>query len=174
MAFPLLFSGFLAAMQAAGAIIDYNTTKHSQGLINKGRELENAAFNTNLEAIKTESEEQSLMEMQQLRKNIGTQIATNAARGNNSGQGSSILGIQSSISNANADERARRINLLSKEANLRASNVLSGLHTAQSETELGQKMTSRLFNSIPASGLFDAFAGSPLGKKWGFGLGEVK
>jgi hypothetical protein len=45
--------------------------------------------------------------------------------------------------------------LLSKEAQLRANNVLSGLHTAQSETQLGQSITSEIFNTLPVSSLFD-------------------
>lgn len=162
--------GFLMAMEAAGLIFDYANVQNEKKMIQVGRNLEKAAIETNLEAVRLESNEASLNAMKQLRQNLGSQIATQAARGTRSGVGTALSLSQTSISNFNADERARRMNLLSKEANLRASNVLSGLHTLQSETQLGQAFTGRVLNQLPISSTFKQFQKSELGKKWGFGM----
>ena len=169
-----IFSGALLAFQAAGLVTDYRATKSSQKLIQQGRALEQASIDTNLEAIRLESSEASLAEMKQLRQNLGTQMAMQAARGNAPGAGSSVTMANASIGAFNTDERKRRMNLLAKEANLRASNILSGLHSLQSETQLGQALTSRIINTLPVSSAADSFRNSSLGKKWGFGLEEVK
>jgi hypothetical protein len=170
MALPYL--GFLLGMQAAGSIVDWKNTKNQQKLIGMGRELEKASIETNLEAIKLESAEASLAEMKELRQNIGTQIATQAARGTSSGAGSALTLQQKSVASFNQDERTRRMNLLSKEGQLRAQNVLSGLHTLQSETQLGQNLTKRIFDNIPLSAGFQEFRKSDLAKSFGFGLEE--
>lgn len=166
------FSAFLLSMQAAGLIINYSQQKTQKKLIEAGRQLDEAAFQTNLEALRLESNEASLAELQKLRQNIGTQIAANAAKGTDSGAGSAFFAMQKSEGAFNADERVRRFNLLAKEANLRAQKVLSGLHTLQSETQLGQAMTSQLFDKIPLSSSFDMLRRSSFVKKW-FGE-EVK
>jgi len=168
MALPYL--GFLVAMQAAGTIIDWSQTKSKQKLINIGRQLEAASFESNLEAVKLESSQASLSEMKDLRQNLGSQIAMQAARGTATGAGSALTLQQKSISTASQDERTRRLNLLSRESGLRAGNVLSGLHTLQSETQLGQQLTKRVIGNIPVSAAYKEFSQSSLGKKWGFGL----
>lgn len=148
-----MFEAFLLSMQASGLIIDYSQNRSQQKFIRLGRDLEQSAIDTNLQAIKTESAEASLAEMKELRQNIGTQIANNAARGTSSSAGSALTASNKSIENFNADERSRRMNLLAKEANLRASGVLSGLHTLSSETQLGQQLTKGLFENLPTYGL---------------------
>lgn len=162
-------TAFLLSMQAAGLVIGLNESRTKQGLINQGRQLEKAALDTNLEALNLEYNESSINAMRQLRANLGTQIATNAARGTRQGAGTSLSQTTRSISNYNSDEQARRMNMLAKEANLRANNVLSGLHTLESETQLGRE-TAKMFEAIPASSAFDRFSRTSLGKKWGFGL----
>lgn len=148
---------FLLSMSAAGALFNISQAKQSQKLIQQGRDLEQAAFETNFEALRTQSAESSLEAMQSLRENVSNQIAINAARGVSSGAGSAQANIQASERTFGKDEQSRRINLLSKENELRAANVLSGLHTLQSETELGQSLTSKIFNAIPVSSLIDRF-----------------
>ncbi len=166
----LPFAGILLAFQAAGTIIDYRNTRNQKKMIDQGRALEKAALDANLEAIKLQSGEESIASMQELRKNLGSQIATNAARGTASNAGTAFTMSNKSIGSFNADERIRRFNLLSKEANLRAQDVLSGLHTLQSETQLGQAFTSRLIDKLPVSSAFDTFKRSSIAKQWGFGL----
>lgn len=173
---------FLLSMQAAGAIVSSVQASKSQKYIQMGRELENAALETNLEAIRAESAESSLQELKQLRKNVATQITMNAARGVASGAGSAQTALQSSERNYLDDERIRRMNLLARESELRASNVLSGLHTLSSETMMGQSLTSKIFDTIPIAGLFEKFANKkqkvlkssiPSINKSGFGLDQV-
>jgi hypothetical protein len=83
-------TGILLAMQAAGMITDYSQTRRQQGLIRAGREIEQAQYEANLEALRAQTEQESLASMQQLRSNIGTQIAVQAARGTSSAAGSSV------------------------------------------------------------------------------------
>lgn len=150
-------SAFLMAMQAAGLVTSFFGAKSQQKTIQLGKKLEDAQFSTNMEAIKLESQQASLDEMKQVRQNIGSQIAVNAARGNRGG--SSVAGIREAGQNLAQDEKTRRMNLLAKESELRAGHILSGLHTAQSETQLGQSLLKDMFNTIPVSSLFSSAGG---------------
>lgn len=167
----LPLTGILLGMQAAGMIVDYTQTRRQQGLIQAGREIEQAQYEANLEALRAQSAQESLYSMQQLRANIGTQIAVQAARGTSTAAGTAVSLRTASQSAFQQDERTRRMNLLAKEADLRASNVLSGLHTTASESQLGQAMAGRFLNMIPLSSLAGGLMGST--KKGGFGLGEI-
>ena len=144
-------TAFLLSMQAAGLVSSIFGAKSQQKYIQLGRKLEQEQYTTNLQALKLQSSEDSLAEMKQLRQNIGTQIATQAARGNRGG--SSYAGINKSVNSFDSDERTRRMNLLAKESELRANHVLSGLHSLQSETQLGQSLTSTFLNSIQTTSL---------------------
>jgi len=144
-------SAFLLSMQAAGLVTSFFGAKSQQKTIELGRKLENAQFSTNMEAIKLESAQGSLAEMKDVRQNISSQIAVNAARGNRGA--SSVAGINETAHNFADDERTRRMNLLAKESELRAGHILSGLHTAQSETQLGQSLLKDIFNTIPITSL---------------------
>lgn len=155
-------TAFLLSMQAAGLVTSLYGKQSQFKMIQTGRQLEQEQFTTNLEALRLESAQSSLNELKQVRQNIGAQIVANAARGNRGG--SSVLGIQKSVSNFNSDERTRRMNLLAKESQLRAANVLSGLHTLQSESELGQSMLKEFLNTIPVSSGIDSLFKSGKGK----------
>lgn len=147
-------SAFLLSMQAAGLVSSAFSYKNKMQTIETGRKLEQEQFTTNLQAIRLQSDQQSLNEIRQVRKNIGSQIAANAAMGRSGG--SAYSGIAETSRSYNEDERTRRLNLLAKESELRAGNVLSGLHTLQSETQLGQALTSQILNTIPTTSLFDS------------------
>jgi hypothetical protein len=134
-----------AAMSAAGAIVDIFQTGNQQKIIRLGRKVEHAAFETNMAALELQTTEASLDEMVELRKVIGSQIAMNAARGTASGAGSAVAVMGESFATFEKDERVRRINLLSKQATLRAGDTLSGLKQLTSETQLGQALTKRIF-----------------------------
>jgi hypothetical protein len=175
--------GFLLAMQAAGAIYNINEARGQHKLIQTGRNLEQAQFQANMEALRVESSEASLNELQQLRQNIGMQIVINAARGTSTANGSAARSLYNSEQTYGKDEKARRLNLLTKQNQLRAGNLLSGFQTLQSETKLGQSLTDQIFNRLPISGLADKFGtslnnslegiGTFVGKKAGFGLNTV-
>lgn len=162
------FSGanaWLIGLQAGGLILETIDTKHRFEMIQQGRRLEKAAFESNLETLRAQSSEASLVAMQDLRENISNQIAINAARGVSGGAGSALSATNKSFNNFAKDERARRMNLLAKENELRAGDVLSGLHTLQSETELGQKLQKDIFEVV--SGDVQSFGGT-------FGGGKKK
>lgn len=144
-------TAFLLAMQAGGLVTSIYGAKSQEQYIKLGRKLEQEQYSTNLEAIRLQSSKSSLDEMKELRQNIGSQIAIQAARGNRGG--SSYAGINKAASNFNNDERTRRMNLLARESELRANHVLSGLHSLQSETQLGQSITSSVLNTIPTTSL---------------------
>jgi len=148
-------TAFLLSMQAAGMVTSLFGAKSQDKYIKLGRQLEQGQYDTNLKAIKLQSAESSLDEMKQLRQNIGTQIAVSAAKGS---RGSvSYTGIKQSSANFDSDERTRRMNLLAKESELRANHVLSGLHSLQSETELGQSLTKTFLNTVQTSTLLGQF-----------------
>lgn len=151
-------TAFLFAMQAAGLVTSIMGAKSQQRTIKLGRQLEQEQFTTNMQAIKLQSAEASLDEMKQVRQNIGSQIAFNAARGNRGG--SSYGGINETTKNFENDERKRRMNLMAKESELRSANILSGLHTAQSETRLGQSLMSDVLNTLPVSSAWDSLLSS--------------
>lgn len=144
-------TAFLLSMQAAGLVSSLFGSRSQGEYIKLGRKLEQEQFSTNLQAIKLQSAEDSLAEMKQLRQNIGTQIVNQAVKGNRGG--SSYAGINESSKNFNDDERNRRMNLLAKESELRANHVLSGLHSLQSETQLGQSLTSTFLNTLQTTSL---------------------
>lgn len=174
---------FLLSMQAAGALFDISQAKAKTDLIKQGRQLEQAAFETNMEALRAQNSEESLEALHRVRENVASQIVTNAARGTASGAGSAFTSIQKSTQNYGKDEQVRRLNLLTKENELRANNVLSGLHTLQSETEVGQSLTGQIFKRLPIAGLAKKFGpalgeklegiGTFVGKKGGFGLNTI-
>ncbi len=168
--FPL--AGILLGMQAAGMIIDYTQTRRQQGLIQAGREIEQAQYEANLEALRAQTAQESLASMQQLRQNIGTQIAVQAARGTSSAAGTAVSLRQSSMQAYSQDEQVRRMNQLAKEADLRAGNVLSGLHALSSQTQLGQAMQQRFLNMIPLSSLVGGL-GKSAQKTTKFGMMEI-
>lgn len=163
--FPL--AGILLGMQAAGIIVDYTQTRRQKGLIQAGREIEQAQYEANLEALRAQTAQQSLSAMQQLRQNIGTQIAVQAARGTSTSAGSALTLRQSSMKAFSQDEQVRRMNQLAKEADLRAGNALSGLHALSSETQLGQAMTGRFLNLIPLSSMMTNLGGKQKTTKFG-------
>jgi len=144
-------TAFLLSMQAAGLVSSIFGAKSQQKYIKLGRQLEQEQFTTNLQAIKLQSAEASLDEMKQLRQTIGSQIAIQATRGNRGG--SSYAGISEASHNFDSDERTRRMNLLAKESELRANHVLSGLHSLQAETQLGQSLTKDILNSLQTTSL---------------------
>lgn len=158
---------FLLAMQAAGMVVDYIGTR---GQIEQGRmgaKLEQAGIEANLQLTRLQSADESVNAMKELRQNLGTQAVMFASRGT---RGNPISAV-TSVGNFQADERTRRMNLLGKEANLRAGKILSGLHQLTSETQLGQSMTNRFLQNIPSNPEVWNKAGASVGKA--FGLTEL-
>lgn len=146
-------TAFLLSMQAAGLVTSIFGARSQDKYIKIGRKLEQEQFETNLQALKLQSAEASLDEMKQLRQNIGTQIVSQAAKGNRGAV--SYAGINQSSNAFDSDERTRRMNLLAKESELRANHVLSGLHSLQAETQLGQSITSTFLNSLQTTTLLN-------------------
>lgn len=148
-----LSMGFLLAWQAAGTamqLFDYNQRKK---LSRVGRDLEHEGVLANIELAKTQTAQESVESMQTLRQNLGSQMAVQAARGTASNVGSAFFISQKSIGEFNKDERTRRLNLLAREAELRAGDVLSGLHQLDTETQMGQSVTKSIMDSLPISQL---------------------
>ena len=146
-----LTMGILGAMQGVGMVTSIFSAHQNEKLIKLGRKLEQAQFETNMQAIQTASMSESVDEMIALRKNIGSQVVSAAVRGNKAG---AAIGIGESLSNFESDERKRRMNLLMNENELRAGNVLSSLNLLKSETQLGQSLISGLFDTVPTTSLF--------------------
>lgn len=143
----------LLAMQAAGMVTDWLAARDQIKMGRLGAQMQQAGINASLAKTRLESEDSALEAMRSLRQTIGSQIAISAARGTKTGAGSAFSITSDSISKFNSDSRARRMNLLAKEANLRAAGVLNGLHQLESETQIGQSMTKRFTDNFPASSL---------------------
>lgn len=141
----------LLAMQAAGMIIDWTASRNQQRLTDIGSNVEQAGIEANIQQTRLEAEESSLQSMQALRKNLGTQIATYAARGTALGAGSSLASITESVSNFNADERTRRMNLMSQENSLKSGAAIKRLQNMSESSKLWQGFASRTFNRFPSS-----------------------
>lgn len=141
------FTMLMLSMQAAGVVTSLWSAHSADKQIKQGRQLEKAAIDMNLEAVNYEYQESSLASMQALRKNLATQAVMQAARGGATGTEGAVVSAQKSISASGADQEAKRMRMLAKEADLRAANVLSGLHTLQSETELGRQVSKGLFEA---------------------------
>lgn len=173
MALPIL----LLAAQASGMIVDYFGTRNQIRMGRMGRSVEEAGINASIEMTRAESEEASVAAMQNLRQTLASQAAIFAARGTRAGVGSALTISEGSVGEFNQDEKARRMNLLAREAQLRAGNVLSGLHQLTSETQLGQSMTKRWFDKIPTDPtVFKAFGkkiGDDFKSTFGFGMTPV-
>lgn len=161
---------FLLAMQAAGMIVDYIGQRGQIEMGRMGQKLEEAGIDANLSQTRLESADASLQAMKKLRQNLGSQAVLMAARGNSMAGSGAIIGNES-IGNFQSDERTRRMNLLNKEAGLRAGKVLSGLHQLTSETQLGQSLTKRFFDKLPTDPEVWKKTGSAVKK--GFGFTEI-
>tara|TARA_R110000850_G_scaffold32083_9_gene87920 strand:- start:669 stop:1175 length:507 start_codon:yes stop_codon:yes gene_type:complete len=164
------FTLFLLSMQAAGVVTSLWSSQGAQKQIQQGRAMEKAGIEMNMAANNYEFEESSLASMKALRQNLGTQAVMQAARGVGTGTELTVGKVQDSISSQKGDQEARRMRMLSREAELRASNVLSGLHTMQSETQLGQSLSKDLFE-VASTGIrqFEGESQNALSSKFGFG-----
>lgn len=165
MAIPILL-----AMQAAGMVVDYMGKSQQIAMGRIGTQMEQASINANIELTRAQSAEASVANMKSLRQTMGAQAAYMAARGTRSNAGSAAVLSSESIGNFNSDERTRRMNLLSREAELRAGNVMSGMHQLSSETQLGQSLSKRFFEGLPISGAFDKAGNISSGLKSVFGM----
>jgi len=141
----------LLAMQAAGMVTDYLGTKNQQRLAAYGEAVNQAGIEANINQTRLETEDASLQAMRNLRKNIGSQIAVNAARGTKSGAGSALNNINESFANFNADERVRRLNLLGKENQLRGGAAISRLQNMTENTKLWNSFGQRSMQRFPTS-----------------------
>lgn len=147
-------------MFAAGTALDIFQTKQQKKMLRMGYDVEQAGLQSSLEAVRLQSAQDSLQSMVNLRKTIGSQIAMNVAKGTSTSAGSALqIGLHS-ISEYYNDEQSRRINLLQKENQLRAQGVMSGMHLYKSETELGQRLTSRIFKNLPVSSFGETTQGA--------------
>jgi len=157
----------LLAMQAAGMVTDWLAARDQIKMGRLGARMEQAGIESNIAMTRLQSEDASLQAMRKLRQTLATQTAISAARGAKTGAGTAFSLTTESISNFNDDARARRMNLLAKEANLRAAGVLSGLHQLESETQIGRSMTNRFMNNTPTSSM-GGFSNTSSGGNFGF------
>ena len=166
---------FLLSLQAAGAIGDMIGTNAQSSILRKGAELEQSTIETRLNEERLAFSLASVDAMKALRQTLASQRAIFAARGTNPGAGSAITAAYESTTNASADERVRTMNLLSREASLKAQSNLAGLHALAGQTQLGQQLSQRLFQKIPFSELQKSVGDTskPKSEKPSSSIGEV-
>jgi len=141
----------LLAMQAAGMVTDYIGTKNQQRLADYGERIQQAGIEANIAQTRLETEDASLEAMRNLRQNLGSQIAIQAARGNKIGAGSAFISFNESSNTFNADERMRRLNLMGKENQLRSGSALSRLQNMSENTSLWRSFGQRSMSRFPSS-----------------------
>lgn len=157
----------MMAFQASGAVINYFQNVESKRMIEIGRQLEQSAFETNLEAIRLQAAESSLEAMKKLRHTIGSQIAVQAARGTRTGVGSA-LGIQeASFRGFSEDERIRKLNLLMGETSLRSGHTMSELKAIQQKSALDKDLFNKVFQTVANRGNIES--AQQIGSSFGFG-----
>jgi len=166
--------GFLLAMQAGGMVFDW-IGKQEQIRINKmGAQMEQAGIDYSIAATRLESENASLQEMQDLRKNLGSQAAIMAARGVRAGTSTGALLANESVGNFNADEKMRKLNLMGNEANLRAGKLMSKLHESSYESKVKNEFVTNSINRIPTSESAWKQIGQGFSAKNSYGFGMTK
>jgi hypothetical protein len=141
----------LLAMQAAGMVVDYWGMKEQQRYSRMGQKIQQAGMEANIYATRAETEDASLQAMQELRKNLGSQIAVFAARGTSTSGGSAMSIFNESISNFSADERTRRLNQLVRENEIRAGNTISSLNSSANKSKMWQGFAGRTINRFPST-----------------------
>lgn len=146
---PIPVAMYLGAM-AAGVVSSIYSAGQQHKINEQTAELNQAALESNLEMLSLQSAQQSLRGMQELRQTIGSQIAMQAARGTAMAGSALVLGAQS-VSRFYDDERVRRLNLLTRQTQMRATGVAQGFKTLESETRIGQSLSQQLFNNLPTS-----------------------
>ena len=149
----------LLAMQASGMVIDYLGNRQQQMMSDFAARTQQAGIEANIEQTRLESEEASLQAMKNLRQQLGTQIATFAARGTSTAGGSAVTILNESLGNFASDERVRKLNLLGKENQLRGGIAISRLKNMSDNSKLWQSFAQRSLNRFPTSvsGWQDAF-----------------
>lgn len=143
----------LLAMQAAGMVVDYLGTKQQAAWGEYGAKIQQAGLEANIQQTRLETEDASLVALQNLRKNMGTQLAIFAARGTNPGAGSALSLLTENISNFNSDERMRRMNLLGRENTLKAGGAIAKLNQAAESSKLWNSFAQRTISNIPLGSL---------------------
>lgn len=161
----------LLSMQAAGMIVDWFGTKNQSEMAKMGAKLQQAGLEANLQQTRLEAEDASLEAMRTLRKNIGSQIAVFAARGTSTGSGSALAIRQESVNNFNSDERMRRLNLLGREASIKAGASIAQLNQSAENAKLWSGFASRSLQRFPTSSAGWGQFTSDI--KEGFGLTKI-
>lgn len=142
----------LLAMQASGMIVDFFGAKSQAEMMDMGMKVQQAGIEANIMQTRLETQNASLNSMVELRKNLGSQIAIQAARGTSTVGGSSAsLFLNESVGNFNADEQTRRLNSLGKENQLRAGAAISRLQNSSDTSKLWQGFATRTINRFPTS-----------------------
>jgi hypothetical protein len=140
---------FLLSMQAAGAVSDMIGSSAQVRAGRAGTALELATVETRLAEERLSSAMSAVDAMQALRQNLASQRAIMAARGQSGAAGTGLFaGVQSQVQHSSG-EQVRRMNLLSREATLRAGGSLAAMHQASSESAIGQALSKRMFDQIP-------------------------
>lgn len=160
----------LLSMQAAGMITNWLGMNSANQIARTGANLQQAGINANIALTQTQSADASAQALVNLRKTLGSQIAIQAARGTSSGAGSAMSLMQESIGNFNADERARNLNELSREANLRGQGVMTTMKQQTDQFAASNKFASDLFNKFPTN---ETEYGE-MKKEWGGTMNSIK
>jgi hypothetical protein len=166
---------FLLALQAGGMVVDWLSTNDQNKLLKSGDELNQAAITANIATSRLQTENDSLQAMKNLRQNLGTQLAMQAARGVQSGAGEATLFANESVGNFNADQKTRKLNQVVTENGLKAQGIMSSLNTQANINKNWNAFDNRVISKIPTSPSAYGQIGNAMSAKnsYGFGLSKV-
>jgi hypothetical protein len=162
----------LLAMQASGMVIDYLGARNQQKLGEMGLKISKAGTEANIYQTRLETEEASLQAMKDLRKNLGTQMAVQAARGTATNAGSALSLFSESVSDFSSDERMRRMNQIFRENEIKAGGAIQQLNQSASNSKLWQGFASRTLNTFSTNP--NVWGLGSTNKKSSYGLTSVE
>lgn len=139
----------LMGVQAAGVIGDIWANEASLSISKRGQQLEEAQLDLRFKQERLASNEQSILNLEQLAETLATQRALMSVRGGTPGIGSNLAVENKSINAFNKDEQARALSLQFLGVQREAQKAVGRISLAGKEAEAASKSFGKAFNMIP-------------------------
>ena len=139
----------LMGVQAAGAIGDIWANEASLSVSKRGQQLEEAQLDLRFKQERIASNEQSILNLEQLAETLATQRALMSVRGGMSGIGSNLAIENKSLNAFNRDEQARTLSLEFLGQQRESQKAVGRISFAGKQAESAAKSFGKAFNMIP-------------------------
>jgi hypothetical protein len=148
----------LMGAQAAGLITNIYGMSEANKMNKLGTQLDQQALGLQMEQERLASTEQALANTENLRSILSTQRALMASRNQMPGVGSAGASEQKAIRNYNADESARNLNMVFRQAHLTGQSRLLDIKRFGAKAERGAALAAGSFNNISFNTLLGKYA----------------